>query len=261
MTSSMNKLIASTLPFLNIPLNEALNIVDEIGFEGVEIYYEGKHCLPKKEISESIRSFDLKLFLHAPFSDLNIASMNRTVLEESKKQIKYSLEVASEIGVKVVTVHFGRYSPLGLSYPEKALKQNRESVLEISAFAENLGIEAAFENAPKGFGAMFGPLDNIIELAGESGIKITLDFGHANTWEEDIGDFVFRLNSFISHVHMHDNTGDSDMHLGIGQGGLNYGKALLALRGINYKNAICLEMLYHEDLVRSRQKIGSLLGV
>jgi sugar phosphate isomerase/epimerase len=257
----MNIVAASTLAFLNVPFAETLKMINGIGFEGVEIYYEGKHSLPKKEIIDDLSIYDFKTFLHAPFSDLNIASFNQTVLEESKRQIKRSLEVAADVGVELVTVHFGRYSPLGLSYPKAAVERNLESVIEISKFGGSLGIEVAFENAPNGFGAMYGPLDFIERLIEEAGIKITLDVGHANTWEVDVSDFIYRLNSFISHVHLHDNTGESDMHIAFGEGVINHKKVFAAFREIKYKKALCLEMLYEEDLKKSRKKIKSLLDV
>jgi sugar phosphate isomerase/epimerase len=257
----MNVITASTLAFLNQPFPEALKRIEGIGFEGVEIYFEGRHSLPRKEIMDDLSIYDFKVFMHAPFSDLNIASFNQTVLDESKGRIKHSMEIGAEIGAGIVTVHFGRYSPLGLSYPEEAVIRNTESMSEINSFAQSLDICAAFENAPKGFGAMFGPLDLIEKLVEEEGLKITLDVGHANTWNEGIEEYLYRLNSSISHVHIHDNMGESDMHMGMGDGEINYKKTFKALKKIKYKKALCLEMLYEKDLKRSRQKIKALLGV
>ncbi len=256
----MNILAASTLPYLNHPFSEALKRIEELGFEGVEIYFEGKHSLPAITIIDALSTHDFKLFMHAPFSDLNIASFNETVLEESMSQIKYSLEIAKDIGVRLATIHFGRYSPLGLSYPEKARKRNLESIKIISGFAESLGLDVSFENAPSGFGAMCGSLEILKNLVTEAEIKITLDIGHANTWENHITEFITGLNSTIGHIHIHDNTGDSDMHLSVGEGQIDYQKAFKALRKINYKSALCLELLYEEDLILSKEKIGPMLG-
>lgn len=256
----MNIIAASTLPYLNVPLGEALKKIEGQGFEGVEIYFEGKHHLSKKEILDDLSIYDFQLYLHAPFSDLNLASFNQTILDESKRQIKRSLEVASAIGIGLVTIHFGRYSPLGLSYPEEAVRRNRESILEITKHSESLDLDVAFENAPNGFGAMYGPLENIEKLIQETGIKITLDMGHAHTWNIELENFILRLNSQISHIHIHDNTGETDMHLGMGEGGIDYKSAFEALRKIKYKSALCLEMLYEKDLKSSRNVIKSLIG-
>jgi sugar phosphate isomerase/epimerase len=258
----MNVLAVSTLPYLNLTLTEALKRIEALGLRGVEIYFEGKHNLSKKEITDVLSIFDLKLFLHAPFSDLNLASFNKTVLEESKRQIKRSLEIAAEIGAITSTVHFGRYSPLGLSYPDKALLRNLESLREINSFAADIGADVAFENSPCGFGAMYGPLDLIEHLTGESEVKITLDVGHANTWEEEVvEDFIYRLNSNIAHVHLHDNSGEDDNHLVIGEGAIDYKRVFDAFKDINYQNALCLELLNEDDLRKSLRKTRELLNL
>ncbi len=254
-----NLLAASTLPYLNIELEEAAARINDIGFAGLEIYYEGKHSLGRRELEEILSSYDFEVYLHAPFSDLNIASLNRTVLEESTRSIKRALEIASQIEASVATAHFGRYSPLGLSYPERALEQNRRSVEELSAYGEGLDVTLAFENSPKGFGVMYGSYETIKRLVEETDIRITLDLGHANTWDGGVEEFVTGLNNHIYHTHLHDNTGESDMHLGLGKGEMDLKKSLGALKKISYKRALCLETLYEEDLMESRESIKKVL--
>jgi sugar phosphate isomerase/epimerase len=247
----MSILAASTLPYLNRPLESALEQINGLGFKGVEIYFEGLHNMAAEDVADALSTYDFKVYFHAPFSDLNLASFNETVLAESKFRIKSALKTAADVGAGLATVHFGRYSPLGLSYPEKAVENNLASIVEINSFAKSLGIQVAFENAPRGFGAMCGSLDVLNELVETAGIKITLDLGHANTWENSLSEFILGLNSAIVHTHIHDNSGGSDNHLGLGEGSIDYTAALRALQEINYKKALCLELLYEEDLKSS----------
>lgn len=244
-------LVASTLPFLTLPLESALEQINSLGFEGVEIYFEGLHNMSAEDVSDTLSTYDFKVYLHAPFSDLNLASFNETVLAESKKRIKSALETAASVGAVLATVHFGRYSPLGLSYPESAVENNLASIVEINSFAESLGLNIAFENSPSGFGAMCGSLDVLKDLVETTGIKITLDIGHANTWENTLPEFIETLDSAIVHTHLHDNSGGSDDHHSLGTGSIDYRVALGALQKINYKKALCLELLYEEDLKSS----------
>ncbi len=251
----MNRMVASTLPYLNIQLSEAHERIASKDFCGIEIYYEGKHRESVKNILDILSTGDLKPYMHAPFSDLNIASLNNVVLNESKKQIKHSIDVAREIEAEVVTVHFGRYSPLGLSYPEDSVRQNLESIKEIQRHAQRQQVEVSFENAPNGFGAMYGPLDLIEKLVENEGISITLDIGHANTWGVPAQEFMTRLNDSIAHIHLHDNNGDSDGHLSIGSGNMDFEKIVEGLNAISYKKALCLEMLYENDLFDSYERV------
>jgi len=256
----MDTLVASSLAFLNKPFSEALRLIDEQGFGGIEVYYEGKHKLLWKEINNLLSSYDFHVYLHAPFSDLNIASFNETVLRESMEQIKSSLEVSAKIGAKVTTIHFGRYSPLGLSYPEEALKINRETIKGLSKFGEECGIDLGFENTPKGFGAMFGSCETLEKIIEETGINITLDIGHANTWDNGPIEFIKRLDNSIAHIHLHDNSGDSDTHTAIGKGVVDYKVVIGTLKEIKYKKALCLELLSMDDLQSSKERIEELLG-
>jgi len=248
-------LAASTLPFLTAPLESALKRISELGFQGVEIYFEGAHNMAPRDVSDVLSTYDFKVFLHAPFSDLNLASFNETILAESKHRIKSALKTASDVGSELATVHFGRYSPLGLSYPDSAVENNLKSIVEIQSFAENIGMPIAFENAPSGFGAMCGSLEVLKELIESKGIKITLDMGHANTWENTLPEFIQTFGSAIVHTHLHDNAGGSDDHHSLGRGSIDYKAAFKALQEINYKKALCLELLYEEDLVSSRDWI------
>ncbi|RMF90679.1 MAG: sugar phosphate isomerase/epimerase, partial [Methanobacteriota archaeon] len=72
----MNVIAASTLAFLTKPLSEAIEDVAALGFRGIEIYYEGAHALSERELRDLLSPYDLRPFLHAPFSDLNLASFN-----------------------------------------------------------------------------------------------------------------------------------------------------------------------------------------
>ncbi len=251
----MSFAVASTLAYLNKSLAEAFKRINAMGFEGVEIYYEGRHNAPAEKITDDISIYDQRIYLHAPFSDLNIASFNKNVLDESKRLILESLETASLIGAEITTIHFGRYSPLGLSYPEEAVSRNRESVKEIIEHADDMGVGIAFENAPRGFGAMYGSLSMLEELVEDTGIKITLDVGHSATWESGVENFINILGESIAHVHLHDNTGNDDKHLAIGNGSLDLKMIFKAFKDINYKSALCIEVLDEKDLEVSREKL------
>jgi len=256
----MNVIAASTLAYLQHPLEEALKRIEAAGFEGVEVYHEGRHGLDARALAELLSTYSLKVFFHAPFSDLNLASFNTTVLSESRRLIKRSIEAAAKVGAEIVTVHFGRYSPVGLSFPEKAVERNRESVEEILSFAGAIGQEIAFENAPKGFGVMCGELNMLRRMREELEVKFTLDVGHAHTWSSDETEFIHALQGAIAHVHLHDNPGEMDLHLPIGEGGIDYRRVMRALSEINYKNALCLELHYEEGLERSLERLHALLA-
>lgn len=256
----MVKIAASTLAFLNQPLDKTFESIDELGFDGVEIYYEGAHSLDVKSLLDITLSHDMALYLHAPFSDLNLASFNEAVLDESLRQIKDSIGAAAAIDSLVVTVHFGRYSPIALSFPEKAFERNLSNIEKIASFGEEMGVNVSFENSPKGFGVMVGGLEKLQEITRDLGVSITLDIGHAHTWDEGLENFVKGLDKSIAHTHVHDNMGEVDMHLPVGEGSIDFEGFFRSLNEINYKKALTLELLRMEDVILSLDRIKDLTG-
>ena len=69
-----------------------------------------------------------------------------------------------------------------------------------------------------------------------------MDFGHLHTLREDPAHFVAALGERLMHVHLHDNQGERDEHLGLGQGTVPWEAALRALAVAGYQGAVILEI-------------------
>ena len=98
-------------------------------FDSWEIISEGMHTISdiEEEVKESKDSYDLEFSLHAPFSDLNIASLNPKIRESSIAQIIETIRISSKLGIGLVTLHPGHRSPLGAYFPDKAKKVHKLS--------------------------------------------------------------------------------------------------------------------------------------
>jgi len=77
------------------------------------------------------------------------------------------------------------------------------------------------------------------------GIGFTFDVGHANT--------VNAIDSFlrmpVDHVHVHDSNGQTDEHLVLGAGSINWNRVMRRLR--HYSGVFVLESRTLEEGVRS----------
>ncbi len=95
-------------------------------------------------------------------------------------------------------------------------------------------------------------------------LAITLDLGHGQLLAETNTSFgiIERLGQFIKHVHMHDNRGGSgvqdDLHLGIGNGIVDFPGILKALVGRGYDGTVTLE-LEKDVLAQGRKRIESII--
>lgn len=198
--------------------------IGHAGFEGWEIVADGNYRLDVpdnvKRIDEAIASTNLSITVHAPYSDLNLATLNYPIWRESIRQICMCIEQASAWTDRV-TIHPGYMSPVGKMMPERSWQQQKDALREIGNVAADHGVLACLENmiSLKEFlcrdpGELFGM------TGGMPGVGVTIDIGHANT--------VGLVRAFLpyipeaSHMHIHDNFGEHDDHLAIGRGNIDW---------------------------------------
>lgn len=224
----------------NFSLIDFEEIIEKISkyFNRWEIVAEGKHYLPdiKEKFLETTPSYDLCFSVHAPLSDINIASLNPRIRDESLKQIVETIKIASEIGIHLITMHPGHLSPLGVLVPEKVKEINKNSVRKIAETADEYGVTIALENMPNQRITTGHSLSELLEIV-DSNVKICFDVGHANT-NNNIDEFL-DYGKFAN-VHIHDNFGKNDLHLPLGKGNIDLGNVLKKLNE-KYNGVLIIE--------------------
>ncbi|MFQ5891863.1 MAG: sugar phosphate isomerase/epimerase family protein [Candidatus Methanofastidiosia archaeon] len=241
----------STLSFFGQDLREILEILSK-DFRFIEIIDEGE--VLSKSLSDTLESFKLSLSVHAPFSDLNIASFNERIRRESLNQLKECLEISSHLQAKVVTLHPGRFSPQSLNYPKKVFEVHLASLKELSKYAEEFSLTLGLENMPSyqfDFLLMKEPFEicEMLEAVSSDYLKFTLDIGHANINGNPFR--FFSLEEEIAVIHLHDNHGESDEHIALGDGSINSEGMLKWLR--EFKNEMIIETYSYEDALKTRK--------
>jgi len=253
---------ASPHPFFELPPYEVLGRLDELDFGLWELLLEGGHALEDySRLKEEAASFEIRLLIHAPFSDLNIASLDAGIWSETLKRLEASLEVASFLGVPFLTLHAGRLSPIGGIFPEKAIERNLAGIRVLCDTGRELGVDIYVENQPAYPGVIFSRVDEIewmLDEIGRENLGFTFDVGHANTCG-DVREYLRSLCKKIKHVHIHDNDGSADMHEGVGRGSVDFAAAMGKLKKVGYKGAVIIECKTESELLESREKLSALL--
>ncbi len=194
--------------------------IEEAGYSGWEIVSDGNYQLTNpacfSKIEEIVASTRLGITVHAPYGDLNLATLNDPIWRESIRQICSCIEYASSLTDRV-TVHPGYLSPLGKLMPQKVWDLQKEALRQIGKCAHEHSVLACLENmiGVKEFLCRL-PEELIGMTEGIEGIGMTFDFGHANTMGK-VADFLADVKK-ASHIHIHDNNGMSDEHLALGEG-------------------------------------------
>ena len=221
----------------------------EVDVRYVELLDEGSHRLENKRIKtlkKIAESKDLKLTLHSPFADINIATPNpvlrKTILKLQKKSILH----ASQLDCQVWVFHPGLRTGVSLFYPGKDWQLNLESVRTLLRFARRNDVKIAIENVPEPPPFLMKNVEDFSRFYNELGedIGLTLDVAHANL-NNDIQDFITHFSDKIVHVHVSDNDGIHDSHLGIGYGNIEWKSVAETIKKVGYGNVIMLESEDH----------------
>ena len=240
------KIGASTLAGIEFELEKTLDFIENLGIE----YAELVHQYPAEFIdSEILESYNLKYSIHAPFMDVNIASPQDQSRLNSIAQIKSSIDLANEIDAEAVVVHPGLISFLANKYFKKEVYEfANQSIKEIGDYAKNLGVMATIENMPNFEPMIYQNIADLNQLLVENEMHMTLDIGHANHVGYAPDEMIF---DSIKHVHVHDNLGDDDSHLPLGEGSIDLKYIINTLESKNYDGIYILEVNDYDSIKKS----------
>ncbi len=240
------KIGASTLAGIEYSLENALEFIESLGLE----YAELVHQYPSEKIDKDLlESFNLKYSIHAPFMDVNIASLQDQSRLNSIKQIKASIDLANEIDADAVVVHPGVTSFLPNKYFRKeVIGFAKESMLELGEYGEDLGVLTTFENMPNFESMLFENMTELNDFLEENGLFMTLDIGHANHAGYSADEMIF---DSIKHIHIHDNFGDDDSHLTLGEGNIELKRIVNTLESKSYDGIYIIEVNDYDSIKKS----------
>jgi len=235
---------------------EALDSISR-HFEHWEIFSEDLHDVSYMvDVKDSLESYDLSLSVHSPISDTNIAAVNDRMRDATLREMGVTFECANSLGAEMVVVHPGVYS---LSVPNirmRSIEMAKRSLVEIEAMGREYGVRPVIENMPR-FPIMMGQTpEEMRELLGSTDLGFCFDIGHANT----AGCIDGFLNGFkrIDHIHIHDNFGDRDAHMTIGDGSIDFVDVISKLKG--YRGKYIIESKGLESAISSKGMLLKILS-
>jgi sugar phosphate isomerase/epimerase len=254
----MNAIAVSSPSFSHVPVDKiAPQIFSDFG--AWEIVAEHRHHLSKIQayLREYAESHEVELRVHAPLSDINIASFSDRVREASLAEVLETIRIGGELGVKCVTVHPGLVSPSSSLDQERVRALVREALLKVSKASEEHGVPVAVENMPRMRWLIFREPQELLKVIEGTGLGICLDVGHANTSGNT--DAWLELADRFMNVHLHDNRGERDEHLVLGEGTVPLARVLGALKA-NYRGTYVIECADLPQGIRSRDILKKMIG-
>ncbi len=240
------KIGASTLAGIEYTLEYTLEFIENLGLN----YAELVHQFPNETIDVDIlECFNLKYSIHSPFMDVNIASLQDQSRLNAIDQIKSSIDFANKIDGEAVVVHPGTIPFLANKYfRNKVIDTSNKSMIELGKYGEDLGVLTTFENMPIFDNMIYSNIEKLNEILINNNLSMTLDIGHAKQARYSVDEMYF---DSIKHVHIHDNFGDDDSHLALGEGSINLNHIVDTLKKNNYNGIYIIEVNDYDSIKKS----------
>ena len=225
--------------FLSTIADDAVQTAREFGL-GVEL---AQFCLAEnmdKTPPDVQASLDAALqvprrVLHAPFAELCPAAIDPLVREVAKRRFLQAAALAKRYGAEKMVVHSG-FIPL-VYYPEWFAPQSaafwREFLNDVDGLT--LCVENVMETSPDA-------LRQVAEQVNDPRLRICFDVGHAFCQSGDLAPWLDALAPYSSHVHLHNNHGSSDEHLGLSDGTLDMAAVIRQLEALAPQATYTLEV-------------------
>ena len=106
-------------------------------------------------------------------------------------------------------------------------------------------MENVFDRIPE-------PMVEVVERVDRPDFRLCLDIGHAHCYSDiSVLDWAKSFGSYVSHVHVHDNMGDRDSHIALGEGTIPYEEVLGLLKQNNPQMDCTIECSSLEKVKKS----------
>ena len=251
------------MPSYGLLTNPSTDIISEItkiydlNFDYVEIGIEGPEGNPdiinkrRDEILKLLDQFKQKPIGHTAYW-IDLASdydyIRHAWILEAIREIK----TARNLGIDLINFHANIN---GMFYGEKrkaVLDNMIKSLREIVNQAQKYKVDVMLENVPLSNGVH--NLDEFNYIIGNvAKLFVHLDLPHAFTsgGMASVIDYINTFRDKIIHIHWHDNHGEKDEHLPIGEGFIDHQKTVNVLKNIGYDRTITLEVFTSNDDAKS----------
>jgi fructoselysine 3-epimerase len=253
MKISFNTWVYSSFPswLPSYPLEEVINRLSAMGYDGIEIGCASPHAWPdyvsserRKVILQHLRNNNLKVssMLPAPGGGpgINPCSPLKEEREFTVKHYKDVIRLAHDWECPTVMWIAG-WVVFGTSQKD-AWNYSLEGLQKCANYAKELGVTFVVEPTPTDSNLIETADDALMlaEESGESNVKVMFDTFHALYRNEVSSDYVYRMKDKLHHVHIADND-----RLPPGQGACNFDAVLKALKEIDYQGYLTMEVGFH----------------
>ena len=253
----------STNAFKKFSLIDTINILSEIGYNGIEILCDIPHAYPKTLTNSDINELkqllsklkisisNLNAFTLFAIGDTYHPSWIENDFEYRKMRIDHTLDcikLARKLGVSNISTEPG--GPVinqGLSENE-LLRIFENGINEILKTAESENVTVLVEPEP---GLLIENSEQFIKFIknfDSKHIGLNFDIGHFFCVGEDPSQVIYKLSEYVRHVHLEDIAADrTHHHLMLGEGAIDIDSVFKSMKDIGYEGFITIELYPYQE--------------
>lgn len=171
------------------------------------------------ECANRLERGGVSVTFHGPFFDLSPGSTDPEIRAVTRRRFEQVLHLVPLFHPKAVVCHPGyekhRYGFIRALWMEKSVEMWHWFSKELNKLGSRLVLENVYEQAPEDLLPLF-------EALTPRGVGFCLDVGHQAVFgRASLDNWLRVLGHYLRHLHLHDNHGDMDAHLALGNGSVD----------------------------------------
>jgi sugar phosphate isomerase/epimerase len=263
--------------FLQHGLEEGIDTLGDLGYDGVEILLDDPHLYPgtatgadidqvhawldrndlavsncnafmlkamdvTKESARAEYSRDTEAFHHPSFLE--------PVAEDRQKRVDHTkncLRTAADLGAEHISITPGGPIPEGIS-DDQAMEWFLGGLREVTPTAEEVGVDVLVEPEPELLIETSADFLAFSERVDSDRVACNFDAGHFFCVGEDPAELVGTLGAHTPHYHLEDIPADrTHVHTQLGEGGMDIDGFLQAVEDSGYDGFVTIELYPYAD--------------
>ena len=252
----------STNAFTKFSLPETIEMIADIGYEGLEIVVDTPHAflpLTSETLKQIKHSLENKKLLISNINantvlgwnlekgndekfEPSLSNKNETLRKWRVEYTKKAIEVAAELSAPSVCITSGIKNMESI---ENEMTLMNKSLSEVLEFAEKNSILICMEYEP---GLLIEKSDDVFELSKSfKNLGLNLDTCHVAVLNEDFSKVIHKFKDKIFHTHISDCKNSIHYHLIPGYGEIDFEKIYSNLKEINYDGFLTAELYTYAE--------------